>query len=345
MREILFEKLQIPVEGIKKGKTGLSTSAEQLEKMRGLHPIIDEIEIYRELTKLQNTYIDVLPALINKKTGRIHTTFNQAVTATGRLSSSDPNLQNIPIRTEMGREIRKAFVAEEGNILISADYSQVELRIVASLAEDKRMMEIFEHDEDIHQATAAAINGVPLDQVTKEMRRAAKEINFGVLYGMGAYGLSWRAEIPQWQAKDFIEKYFREFSGVKTYIERTLEFTKKEGYCETLFGRRRYLPELRSANYQLRAAAERMAINHPIQGTAADLIKMAMIKVNEEIKKIDGEKIKLILQVHDELVLEVKKGLDSKVGKILKDAMESVVKLRVPIKVEVSTGKQWGEIK
>ena len=345
LREILFEKLQIPVEGIKKGKTGLSTSAEQLEKMRGLHPIIDEIEIYRELTKLQNTYIDVLPALINKKTGRIHTTFNQAVTATGRLSSSDPNLQNIPIRTEMGREIRKAFVAEEGNILISADYSQVELRIVASLAEDKRMMEIFEHDEDIHQATAAAINGVPLDQVTKEMRRAAKEINFGVLYGMGAYGLSWRAEIPQWQAKDFIEKYFREFSGVKTYIERTLEFTKKEGYCETLFGRRRYLPELRSANYQLRAAAERMAINHPIQGTAADLIKMAMIKVNEEIKKIDGEKIKLILQVHDELVLEVKKGLDSKVGKIVKDAMESVVKLRVPIKVEVSTGKQWGEIK
>ena len=348
LREILFDKLQIPVEGIKKGKTGLSTGAEQLEKMRGLHPIIDLIENYRELTKLQNTYIDVLPTLINKKTGRIHTTFNQAVTATGRLSSSDPNLQNIPIRTEMGREIRKAFIAEEGNVLISADYSQIELRIVASLAEDKTMMSVFERDEDIHRATAAAINGVPLDKVTKEMRRAAKEINFGILYGMGAYGLSWRADIPQWQAKEFIEKYFSEFSGVKKYIDTTLAFTKKEGYCETLFGRRRYIPELNSPNFQLRSSAERMAINHPIQGTAADLIKMAMISVADELKNHfskENNDVRMTLQVHDELVIEVKKGLEEKVGKIVKETMESVVKLRVPVRVDVHSGKRWGEIK
>ncbi|MEK7624815.1 MAG: DNA polymerase I, partial [Patescibacteria group bacterium] len=238
LREILFEKLDIPVEGVKKGKTGLSTSAEELEKLAGLHPIIPEISIYRELTKLQNTYIDTLPKLIQPKTGRIHSSFNQVVTATGRLSSSEPNLQNIPIRTELGREIRKAFIAEDGYTLISADYSQIELRVVASLAEDKKMIEIFEKDEDIHRATAAAIHGVPLEQVTKEMRYSAKEVNFGVLYGMGVYGLSWRADITHQEAKDFIEKYFREFSGVKKYIDSTLAFTKKEGYCETLFGLR-----------------------------------------------------------------------------------------------------------
>jgi DNA polymerase-1 len=342
LREVLFEKLNIPVEGIKKGKTGLSTSAEQLEKMRGLHPIVDEIEIYRELSKLQNTYVDVLPTLINKKTGRIHTSFNQAVTATGRLSSSDPNLQNIPIRTELGREVRKAFVSEKGNILVSADYSQIELRVVASMAQDKKMMEIFEKDEDIHKATAAVINGVSLDKVTKEMRRAAKEINFGVLYGMGTYGLSWRAEIPHWQAKDFIKKYFEQFSGVKKYIDQTLEFTKKEGYCETLFGRRRYIPELNSQNFQLRSAAERMAINHPIQGTAADLIKMAMIEMQSKLKNFSA---KMILQVHDELVFEVKKGQEKKVGEIVKEVMENVVKLRVPVKVEVNIGHSWGEMK
>lgn len=345
LREILFEKLEIPVEGIKKGKTGLSTGAEQLEKMRGLHPIIDLIENYRELTKLQNTYTDVLPTLVNKKTHRIHTTFNQAVTATGRLSSSEPNLQNIPIRTEMGREIRKAFIAEEGNVLVVADYSQIELRIVASLAEDKKMMEIFEADEDIHKATAAAINGVTLKDVTKEMRRAAKEINFGVLYGMGVYGLSWRAEIPQWEAKAFIEKYFSEFSGVKKFMDSTLELAKKTGYCETLFGRRRYIPDLHAANFQLRAAAERMAINHPVQGTAADLMKMAMVKVWEEIKKFDEGDVRLTIQVHDELVLEVKKHLADKVSKMVKEVMEGVVKLRVPVKVEIADGKRWGGIK
>ncbi|OGH87798.1 MAG: DNA polymerase I [Candidatus Magasanikbacteria bacterium RIFOXYC2_FULL_42_28] len=348
LREVLFEKMEIPVEGIKKGKTGLSTSAEQLEKLRGQHLIIEHIENYRELEKLRNTYIDVLPTLINKKTGRIHTTFNQAVAATGRLSSSDPNLQNIPIRTELGRKIRKAFVAEDGNVLISADYSQIELRVVASLAEDKKMMEIFEAGLDIHAATAAAINHVDLKDVTKDMRRAAKEVNFGVLYGMGAYGLAWRADIPQWQAKDFIDKYFSEFSGVKKYLDATLEFTKKEGYCETLFGRRRYIPELNASNHQLRMAGERMAINHPIQGTAADLIKMAMIEISKckyQNEKLLSDDVRMILQVHDELVFEVKKELADEVGKKVKEIMEGVAKLRVPIVVEVNVSKSWGEMK
>lgn len=344
LREVLFEKMKIPTDGIKKGKTGLSTSADELEKLRGLHPIIEHIMDYRELTKLQNTYIDVLPTLVNKKTGRIHSTFNQAVAATGRLSSSDPNLQNIPIRTELGKEIRQAFIAEKGHQLISADYSQIELRIVASLAKDEKMTDIFNKDEDIHTATAAAINGIPLEKVTKEIRRTAKEINFGVLYGMSAHGLSWRAQITHQEAQAFIKKYFEQFSGVKQYMEKTLEFTKKEGYCETLFGRRRYIPELSSSNFQLRNAAERMAINHPVQGTAADLIKMAMIKVSEELKKkYSSDEVKLTLQVHDELVLEVKDALVEKVMKEVKEIMENVVTLNVPVKVEVHSGKSWGD--
>ncbi|MBI2038160.1 MAG: DNA polymerase I [Candidatus Magasanikbacteria bacterium] len=366
LREVLFDKLDLSAAGIKKGKTGLSTSAEELEKLHGLHPIIEEISAYRELAKLQNTYIDVLPDLVNKKTGRIHSHFNQTVAATGRLSSLDPNLQNIPIRSELGREIRKAFIAEPGNTLVSADYSQIELRIVASLAQDKRMIEIFNKDEDIHKATAAAINNVPLSEVTKEMRYAAKEVNFGVLYGMGSYGLSWRAGISQFEARDFIKKYFEAFSGVREYIDRTLEFTKKEGYCETLFGRRRYLPELNASNFQMRAAAERMAVNHPIQGTAADLMKMAMIEVAKGIKdafchpRKNGDPVfnrldsrfggndncpKILLQVHDELVLEVKKELAEEVANLVKNIMENVVTLRVPVKVGLSINRSWGEMK
>lgn len=354
LRDILYEKMGLRLPGIKKGKTGYSTAASELEKLRGVHPIIEFIEEYREVTKLQNTYIDVLPTLINKKTHRIHTTFNQAVTTTGRLSSSEPNLQNIPIRSELGKKIRDAFISEPGNELIAADYSQIELRIVASLAEDEKLIEIFKKGEDVHKATAAAIHNVPLDQVTKEMRYSAKEINFGVLYGMGSYGLSWRAGIPQWQAKDFIEKYFGEFSGVKKYLEQTIQFAKKEGYVETLFGRRRYIPELQSDNFQLRSAGERMAVNMPIQGTAADLMKMAMIQVFKKIKQrfchshASGNPEncpRLILQVHDELVLEVKKGLESEVSEIVKKEMEHVAKLRVPIDVHVNAGKRWGEIK
>lgn len=345
LRDILFDKMDIPVLGIKKGKTGLSTAAAELEKMRGLHPIIDQIEQWRELTKLQNTYVDVLPELVNPKTGRVHTTFNQAVTATGRLSSSDPNLQNIPIRTELGAKIRKTFVAGPGNVLLSADYSQIELRIVASLAEDKKMIEIFNKGEDIHQATAGAINNVRLDEVTKEMRRAAKEVNFGVLYGMGSYGLSSRTDISQAEAKKFIEKYFAEFSGVKKYLENTILLAKKVGYCETLFGRRRYIPELNASNFQLRSSAERMAVNHPVQGTAADLMKMAMIEVDKQLVGYLKDDLKILLQVHDELVFEVKEELSQEIGNIIKEAMENVIKLRVPIVVEVHVAKNWGDIK
>ena len=288
-----------------------------------------------------------LPKLIDKKTGRIHTNFNQAVTTTGRLSSSDPNLQNIPIRTELGKEIRNAFIAEKGHVLIAADYSQIELRIVASLAKDKKMIEIFEAGEDIHRATAAAINGVPLEKVTKQMRYAAKEVNFGVLYGMGAYGLAWRAKIPQWQAKEFIDKYFEQFAGVKKYVDETIASAREEGYVETLFGRRRYIPELKSGNYQLRAAGERMAINMPIQGTAADLMKMAMIRVHDNIKasKHTNKDVRMILQVHDEIVLEVKKGLEKEIANMVVKEMENVATLNVPIEVHVDTGKRWGELK
>lgn len=347
LRDILFEKLELPTQGIKKGKTGYSTADPELDKLIGEHTIIALIKEYRELAKLQNTYVDVLPKLINKKTHRIHTTYNQAVTTTGRLSSSEPNLQNIPIRSELGKEVRNTFISEPGNVLIVADYSQIELRIVASLAQDKKMIEIFEKGEDIHRATAAAINGVKLDDVTKEMRYAAKEVNFGVLYGMGVYGLSWRTKIPQWQAKEFIEKYFTEFSGVKKYLDNTLKFAHEEGYVETLFGRRRYLPELQTDNYQLRNAGERMAINMPIQGTAADLMKMAMIKTRDKIheKKYKRNEARMILQVHDELVLEVKKKLADEVSKIVKDAMENVAKLRVPIEVHIDIGTKWGELK
>ncbi len=348
LREVLYEKMELPSAGIKKGKTGYSTAASELEKLRGVSPIIEMIEEYRELEKLRNTYIDVLPMLINKKTGRIHTSFNQAVTSTGRLSSSDPNLQNIPIRTELGKQVRDTFVAEPGNVLLAADYSQIELRIAASLADDKKMIEIFEKGQDIHQATAAAINGVPLDQVTKKMRYGAKEVNFGVLYGMGAYGLSWRAKISLEQAREFIDKYFKEFAGVKQYLDNTLRLAKRDGYVETLFGRRRYVPELKSGNYQLRSAGERMAINMPIQGTAADLIKLAMIEIDKKMRqefKNRPSDARMILQVHDELVFEVKKGLEKKLLPLVKQCMESVAELRVPILVEAGVGKNWGEIK
>ncbi len=349
LRDILFEKLELPTEGIKKGKTGYSTSASELEKLHDQHKIIELIENYRELEKLRNTYIDVLPNLINKKTGRIHTTFNQAVTTTGRLSSSEPNLQNIPIRTELGKRVRDAFIAEPGNVLISADYSQIELRIVASLAKDKNLIGIFERGEDVHKATAAIVNGIPLEDVTKEMRSDAKAVNFGVLYGMGVYGLSSRTGMSNYEAKEFIKKYFENFKDVKEYLDNTIKFAKENGYVETLFGRRRYIPELKASNFQLKNAGERMAINMPVQGTAADVMKMAMIEVYKVLKVTKSIKsesdVRLILQVHDELVLEVKKELADEVGKLVKDAMENVVKLNVPVDVHVNVGKRWGNLK
>jgi DNA polymerase-1 len=348
LKKILFEDLGVSTDNIKKTKTGFSTAESELEKMRDLHPIIDMISQYREYTKLQSTYIDALPELVNKKTGRVHTSFNQTVAATGRLSSSDPNLQNIPIRTEMGREIRKAFIADKGYSILAIDYSQIELRIVASLAGDKRAIEIFNAGEDIHRSTAAEINNVPLEQVTKEMRYAAKEVNFGILYGMGAYGLAWRAHIDRDKAKNFIEKYFEVFKGIKGYLDSTKTLARKLGYVETLFGRRRYLPEINSGVPMVRNSAERMAVNMPVQGTAADLIKIAMIKVQKELENMQGNAggklAKMILQVHDELVFEVKDNVLISTAQLIKEIMETVYKLKVPIIAEAKSGKNWGEL-
>jgi len=346
LRDVLFETLSLPTDFIKKGKTGYSTAASELDKLREYHAIIPMIEEYREVEKLRNTYIDVLPTLVHKKTGRIHTTFNQAVASTGRLSSSDPNLQNIPIRTDLGKEVRDAFVAKDGYVLVAADYSQIELRIVAHLAGDAKMIEIFTSGQDIHTATAATINGVSLVDVTPTQRRAAKAINFGILYGMGAFGMAARTGIPQAEAKEFIDKYFAAFAQVKQYMDQILDQAKKTGYVETLFGRRRYVPELTSGNYQVRASGERMAINMPVQGTAADMMKLSMIKTHDRLQKtMNLEDARMLLQVHDEIVLEVKKGLEKDVATIVEHEMRGVLELDVPIVVDAKIGERWGDLK
>lgn len=347
LRDILFDTLELPTQGIKKGKTGYSTAASELEKLREYHEIIPLIEEYRELEKLRNTYIDVLPTLMHPQTGRIHTSFNQAVAATGRLSSSDPNLQNIPIRTELGREIRDAFVAAPGYKLVAADYSQIELRIVAHLAKDETLLRTFREGRDIHTATAAVIHGIPEEDVTKDIRRTAKEVNFGVLYGMGAYGLASRTGISRAEAKEFIDTYFERFASVKQYLDGIIKFAEKNGYVETLYGRRRYIPEMESTNYQLRTAGERMAINMPVQGTAADIMKLAMVAVYENIQasKDLNKHVRMLLQVHDELVLEVKEGVAEEVAKMLEEEMTKVVDLDVPILVEAHIGERWGQLK
>jgi len=344
LKEILFDKLQISTAGIGRTKTGFSTAADELEKLKGRHKIIDLISEYRELAKLQTTYVDALPELINKKTGRVHTSFNQTITATGRLSSSNPNLQNIPIKTKLGRQMRKAFIAESGYKLVSADYSQIELRIVASLANDKNMIKAFEQGEDIHTITAAKINNIKPEAVTKDMRRAAKEINFGIMYGMGASGVASRTGIPRDQAQEFIDKYFQAFPNVKKYLQETKDFVKEKGYVETMFGRRRYLPDIHSGVPNIAAAAERMAVNMPIQGTAADLIKLAMIKIFDKLPQI-SPKSKMILQVHDELVFEVPDNEIQQVTELVKYIMETVYRFKCPIKVEVESGDNWGELK
>lgn len=342
LKEVLFDKLEISTAGIGKTKTGISTAAGELEKLQGQHEIIDLIIEFRELSKLKSTYLDALPALESKIDGRIHTSFNQTVTATGRLSSSEPNLQNIPIRSELGGPIRRAFIAEDGFKIVKADYSQIELRIIASLANDQRMLEIFNSGGDIHTMTAAIIHGIKPSEVTKEIRRTAKEVNFGVLYGMGAWGLSSRTGISNTEAQQFIFKYFNTFKEVKKWLDETVEIARDKGYVETLYGRRRFIPEINSNISQVRNSAERMAVNMPIQGTAADLIKLAMIKINKELPEV-SPKSKMILQVHDELVFEVPGKEIKKVAKFIDEAMCSVMKLRAPIEVEVSAGDNWGE--
>jgi len=342
LKKILFDKLKISTAGIGKTKTGLSTAAGELDKLAGQHKIIDLIIEFRELSKLKSTYLDALPALVSPLDGRVHTSFNQTVTATGRLSSSEPNLQNIPIRTETGGQIRKAFIAEKGFKIVKADYSQIELRIIASLANDANMLKIFRTHGDIHTMTAAIIHGIKPSEVTKEIRRTAKEVNFGVIYGMGAWGLSSRTGISNVEAQKFIYKYFKTFSGVKKWLEETVEIAKDKGYVETLYGRRRYLPEINSSISQVSNSAERMAVNMPIQGGAADLIKLAMIEIQKELPQV-SPKTRMILQVHDELVFEAPEQEVKKVAKFVEEKMTTVMKLRAPIEAKVSSGDNWGE--
>ena len=344
LRKILFEDLALKTVGIAKGKTGISTAAKELEKLKNDHPVINLILEYRELAKLKTTYLDALPKLIDLKTKRIHTSFNQTIASTGRLSSSSPNLQNIPTKKDFGQMVRKAFIAENKKILLAADYAHIELRIIASMSGDAAMIEAFSRKKDIHSETAAKIWDTDIKKVTPAMRRAAKAINFGIIYGMGARGLSQSAKVSFFEAKEFIRKYFEVYSGIKEYLYQTKEMAYDLGYVETIMGRRRYLPEIFSPVPMIKKEAERMAINMPVQGTAADLIKLAMIKINEDLLKISKES-KMILQVHDELIFEVPQRDLKKVASFVKKEMEGVTSLEVPIIVEIKTGRSWGELK
>lgn len=342
LKEILFEKMDIKTVGIKKTKTGFSTAAEELEKIKHAHPIISLIQDYRELNKLTSTYVDSLPQLLNPKDKKIHTSFNQTIVATGRLSSSDPNLQNIPTKTEIGHKIRQAFVAAPGKKLLSLDYSQIELRIMAHLSKDPLLIDAFKKGLDIHTATAASIFSKDPSEVDKKTRSQAKAINFGVLYGQGPHGLSQSAGISYLEARDFINKYFAHYQGVKKYINKTIKDAEKSGYTKTMFGRKRSLPEINSSEVMKKKTAERMAINSPIQGSAADLLKLAMIEIHEKIK--DKNDIKMLLQVHDELIFEVEADKINLYQKQIKDIMENVVKLDIPLIVETYSGDNWGEL-
>ena len=340
LSEVLFTKLQLPTAGIKKGKTGYSTGQKELDKLKGQHPIVELIERTRELAKLKNTYVDTLPLVADAR-GRIHTTFNQDVAATGRLSSTNPNLQNIPVRTEMGRKIREAFIPDGDKVFISADYSQFELRLAAVLAGDKHMINDFNGNVDIHIKTASEVYGIPMDDVTKAQRRDAKVINFGVLYGMSPHGLSAATGMNFIEAKKFIDRYFELRSPIRAYIDATLAKARSDGYVETYFGRRRPTPDILSSNFMVRAGAERAAANMPIQGTEADLMKLAMIKVDEKIGDL-GEQI---LQIHDSILIEAPKENAEKIAGILKDVMENIAPdLGISLQVDVSIGKNWGEL-
>lgn len=340
---VLFEKLGLQADLKKKTKSGgFSTSASVLEAIAPTYPIVAKILEYRELTKIKSTYADSLPRLVNPRTGRVHTSLNQAVTATGRLSSSEPNLQNIPIRTELGREIRKAFVAAPGTVLLSADYSQIELRILAHVTADEELVRAFQQDEDIHTHTATRLFNVEDSQVTPEMRRQAKTVNFAVIYGMSDFGLSQALNVPREVAHEWITSYFARFPGVKKYTEETVAKARETGYVCTLLGRRRYIPDIRSSNRNLRMFAERAAVNMPIQGTAADIIKLAMIKVHEHVR--DRDDAAMLLQVHDELLFEVSPSSLSEIASMVKQEMETAIALDVPVKVDVKAGPNWAEM-
>lgn len=342
LAEILFSKLSL--KPLKKTKNGYSTNAEVLEKLQSKHPIIPKILEYRTLSKLKSTYCDGLMAVINQKTGRVHSVFNQMTTVTGRISSTEPNVQNIPTRTELGSYMRKMFVAKDGCVLADADYSQIELRVLAHMSQDKNMIDAFLKNEDIHRVTAAQVLGISPEEVTKEQRNSAKAVNFGIVYGMGEYSLSQDLKISVKQAKEYIKNYLEKYSGVREYMDNIKEQARKNGYVETLLKRRRYIPEIESSNFNTRAFGERVALNTPIQGTAADIIKLAMVRIYRRLKK-QNLRSKLILQVHDELIIEAFEDEKEAVKTILKEEMENAVNLRVPLVIDMSEGKSWYDAK
>ena len=339
--EALFIKLGLPAG--KKTKTGYSTNAEVLEKLRYEHPVVELILEYRTLAKIKSTYCDGLLKVVEED-GRIHSSFNQTETRTGRISSTEPNLQNIPVRTDVGRELRKFFVAKEGCVLVDADYSQIELRVLAHVANDSGMIEAFKENDDIHRNTAAQVFHMPREMVTPLMRSRAKAVNFGIIYGIGAFSLAKNIGVTRKEAEEYIKTYLDHFSGVRNYMTNVVEHAKETGYVETLFGRRRYLPELSSSNFNLRSFGERVAMNMPIQGTAADIIKIAMIRVVHRLEK-EGLRARLILQVHDELIVEAPEEEAPLVQQLLTEEMEQAIHLSVPMVAEATIGKTWYDAK
>ena len=340
--KILFEKLKLPV--YKKTKTGYSTDSDILEKLLQEHPVIEKILEYRSLVKLNSTYVEGLIPYINAKTQRIHSYFHQTITATGRISSTEPNLQNIPTRVEQGKQIRKAFNTKDGRIFIDADYSQIELRVLAHISKDEHMIDAFKNNEDIHKQAASKVLGIPIEKVTKEQRGEAKAVNFGIVYGISDYGLAQQLGISNKKAKEYIKQYLEKYSGVKAFMDNIVEKAKEDGYVETLFHRRRYIPELKSNNYMIRQFGSRAAMNTPIQGTAADIMKIAMINVFNKLQE-ENLDAKLVLQIHDELIIECDEKIKEKVKEILQDCMENAVKLDVPLNVETSEATSWYDVK
>ncbi len=340
--KILFEKLQLPV--YKKTKTGYSTDVDILEKLKNKHPIIEKILEYRSLTKLNSTYIEGLIPCINSKTGRIHSCFHQTITATGRISSTEPNLQNIPTRIELGKQVRKVFKPKEGYVYIDADYSQIELRVLAHISQDENMLHAFRNGEDIHKQAASRVLGIPIEEVTKEQRSSAKAVNFGIVYGISDFGLAEQLGITKKAAKNYIDQYLEKYSGIDQFMKNVVEDAKEKGYVETLFHRRRYIPELSSNNYMVRQFGARAAMNTPIQGTAADIMKIAMVNLYKELNKTNYD-AKIVLQVHDELILECKESDSEEVQKLLKNCMENAIQLSIPLQVETEVAKTWYDVK
>ena len=340
--EVLFEKLKLPY--AKKTKSGYSTDVDALEKIKEEHPVVEKILEYRAMAKLNSTYVEGLLLYINKEDQKIHSYFHQTVTATGRISSTEPNLQNIPTRVEAGKKIRKAFKPSKGHVFLDADYSQIELRVLAHISEDEHMIQAFQNDEDIHKQAASKVLNIPIEEVTHEQRSSAKAVNFGIVYGISDFGLAGQLGISRKQAKEYIEQYLEKYSGIQKFMENIVEEAKEKGYVETLFHRRRQIPELKSSNYMVRQFGARAAMNTPIQGTAADIMKIAMIEVHKRLEK-EGLQSKLVLQVHDELIIDTKIEEKEQVKEILKTSMENAIKLRIPLKVELSEANDWYEAK